>query len=235
MTISPEAEHRPADQHDPEPWPTAASPGDLSRRLAQRRSELRLSREQVAARARVSARYLEFLEKYPGLPTSAVLRQLSVALQTTPSALLGAALEMPPGREPLAGLNRLARIPRAECFRLIAAGGVGRIGFGTASGIVILPVNFAVTANTVVVRTDGGSVIAAHADGEVSFEVDHVDEALEQGWSVLIQGQAHQVLQKTELAHLQRCAEVLPWAGGDRAAYVRITPRRISGRRIVRP
>jgi hypothetical protein len=92
-----------------------------------------------------------------------------------------------------------------------------------------------VTANTVVVRTDGCSVIAAHADGEVSFEVDHVDEALEQGWSVLIQGQAHQVLQKTELAHLQRCAEVLPWAGGDRAAYVRITPRRISGRRIVRP
>ncbi len=178
---------------------------------------------------------MEFLEKYPGLPTGAVLRQLSVALQTTPSTLLGAALKMPSGREPLAGLHRLARIPRAECFRLIAAGGVGRIGFSTASGIVILPVNFAVSANTVVVRTDGGSVIAAHADGEVSFEVDHVDEALEQGWSGLIQGQAHRVLQKTELAHLQRCAEVLPWAGGDRTAYVQITPRRISGRRIVRP
>src|SRR5450631_1186897 len=235
MTISPEAEHRPADQHDPETWPTTAYPGDLSRRLAQRRSELRLSREQVAARARLSVRYLEFLGKYPDGPTGAVLRPLSVALQTTPSALLGAALEMPPGHEPLADLNRLARIPRAECFRLIAAGGVGRIGFSTASGIVILPVNFSVTANTVVVRTDGGSVIAAHADGEVSFEVDHVDEALEQGWSVLIQGQAHRVLQKTELAHLQRCAEVLSWAGGDSAAYVRITPRRISGRRIVRP
>ncbi len=235
MTTSPEAEHRPARQHDLEPWPSTAYPGDLSRRLAQRRSELKLSREQVAARARVSVRYLEFLEKYPGLPTGAVLRQLSVALQTTPSALLGAALEMPPGREPLAGLNTLTRIPPAECFRLLTGGGVGRIGFSTASGIVILPVNFAVTANTLVVRTGGGSVIAAHADGEVSFEVDHLDEALEQAWSVLIQGQAPRVMQKTELAHLQRCAEVLPWAGGDRAAYVRITPRRISGRRIVRP
>ena len=235
MTTSPEAEHRPARQHDPERWPSTAYTGDLSRRLAQRRRELRLSREQVAARARVSVRYLEYLEKYPGLPTGPVLRQLSGALQTTPSALLGAALEMPPGGEPLAALNTLARVPPAECFRLIAGGGVGRIGFSTASGIVILPVNFAVSANTVVVRTDGGSVIAAHADGEVSFEVDHVDEALEQAWSVLIQGQAHRVMQKTELAHLQRCAEVLPWAGGDRAAYVRITPRRISGRRIVRP
>ena len=84
MTISPEAEHRPADQRDPETWPTAAYPGDLSRRLVHRRSELKLSREQVAARSRVSVRYVEFLEKYPGLPTSAVLRQLSVALQTTP-------------------------------------------------------------------------------------------------------------------------------------------------------
>ena len=65
--------------------------------------------------------------------------------------------------------------------------------------------------------------------------MDRVDEALEQAWSVLIQGQAHRVMQKTELAHLQRCAEVLPWAGDDCAEYVRITPRRISGRRIVRP
>ncbi len=222
---------RPVSQ-DAQSWPSAPYPGDLSRRIAQRRAELKLTREQVAARANVTVRYLEFLEKYPGIPTGAVLRQLAAALQTSPVALLGAGTEVPPGRRRQILAHALERIPAAECHQLISAGGIGRIGFTTASGVVILPVNFAVAANTIVVRTDMGSIIAAHADGEVSFEVDHIDEALERAWSVLIQGPAHRVLQRTELAHLQRCADVLPWPQGDRNAYIRITARRISGRRI---
>lgn len=234
MTASPEVQH-PVHPHDASSWPVPPYPGDLSRRLAQRRTELKLSRRQVASRATVSERYLEFLESYPGVPTGAVLRRLAAALQTSASALLGAGTEIPPGGAQAVRPVTMERLSSAECRRLISAGGIGRIGFVTAGGIAILPVNFAVSANTIVARTEEGSVIAAHADGQVSFEVDHIDEALGTAWSVLIQGQAHRVLQQTELAYLQRRCGVLPWPSGTRDAYIRIAAQRISGRRLVRP
>ena len=235
MTASQETEQRPAQPDAGLPWPSPPYPGDLSRRVTQRRQELKLTRQQVAARANVSLRYLEFLENYPGMPTGAVLRQLAAALQTSPAALLGAGVETAPGGGRLPG-NPVTteRLSPAECRQLISCGGIGRIGFPTASGTVILPVNYAIAANTIVIRAGSGSVIAAHGDGDVSFEVDHIDEALEQAWSVLVQGQAHRVLQRTELAHLQRSATLQPWPGGEHDAYIRIAPHRISGRRIVR-
>ena len=49
-------------------WPSPPDPGDLSRRVARRRAELRLSLSQVAARAGMSPRYLEYLERYPARP-----------------------------------------------------------------------------------------------------------------------------------------------------------------------
>ena len=101
-------------------WPSPPYPGDLSRRVAQRRAELKLTRQQVAARANVSLRYLEFLENYPGMPTGAVLRQLAAALQTSPAALLGAGMETPPGngrppsREVTTGAAGAGRMPPAD-------------------------------------------------------------------------------------------------------------------------
>ena len=214
-------------------WPSPPDPGDLSRRIAQRRAELKLTAQQVASRAKVSERYLEYLEKYPSRPTGAALRRLAAALQTSPSALLGGGLEAPPGPRPPIVPRALERIPAAECRQLISAGGIGRIGFATASGIMMLPVNFAVAGDTILVRTGGGTVIDAHADGDVSFEVDRIDEALGQGWSVLVHGHAHRVTQRSELARLQLTVAVRPWPDGDHDVYIRITPRRITGRRVV--
>lgn len=75
-------------------------------------------------------------------------------------------------------------------------------------------------------------MIGAHGDDTVAFEVDHIDEALGQGWSVLVRGQAHRVLQAGELRHVRETAAVVPWAHGPRETYVRIVPSQISGRRI---
>jgi Pyridoxamine 5'-phosphate oxidase len=86
---------------------------------------------------------------------------------------------------------------------------------------------------TIVLRTSAGGIIEAHANDNVTFEVDHVDDALEQGWSVLVRGQAHCVSQQGELRRLQEDAVVWPWPGDGREVYVRIIPRRISGRRII--
>src|SRR5262245_12717593 len=78
------------------PWPSPPNPGDLSGRLAARRTELRLSIAQVAERARVTQRYLEYLENFPALPGAVTLRRLAAALHTTPAALLGAGGDRPP-------------------------------------------------------------------------------------------------------------------------------------------
>jgi nitroimidazol reductase NimA-like FMN-containing flavoprotein (pyridoxamine 5'-phosphate oxidase superfamily) len=66
----------------------------------------------------------------------------------------------------------------------------------------------------------------------VAFEVDHIDEALSQGWSVLVRGQAHRVAHPAEVQVVRRDAVLWPWPGGERDVYVRIIPDTITGRRI---
>ena len=223
---------KPEPRHDDHGWPSPPDPGDLSRRVAQRRAELHMSQAQVAARAGLSLRYLEYLERYPARPNPAALRQLAAALRTTPAALLGAGANVPPGQCRQGDMRLLGKLMPAECRRLITPGGVGRIAFSTTSGPVVVPVNFAVLADTIVVRTAEGTVIDGHANELAALEVDHIDEALCQGWSVLVRGPAHRVVHPAELRRLQEDAVVWPWPGGEREVYVRIVPSEITGRRI---
>ena len=120
----------------------------------------------------------------------------------------------------------------AECFELLEPGGVGRVGFAAADGIMILPVNFAVTRKTIVFRTAPDTLLAVYADGRVSFQADHLDEVLHEGWSVLVHGRAHKVTDEREVKQLENRTRLEPWAAGSRDVYVRITPTRISGRRL---
>ena len=217
-------------------WPVPVDPGDLSRRLAARRVELRLSISQVAWRARIEPRYLAYLENFPGHPDAATLRQLAAALRTTSATLLGAGQEASPGRDPEEACwgsgGLVERLVPSECYRLLGPRGIGRIAFGTASGLAVLPVNYAVTDGTIVIRTGSGSVIAAHGDGPVSFEADHFDLELGQGWSVLVRGDAHRVLQPDELRNLREGCDLRPWPAGEHDLFVRIVASQTTGRRI---
>jgi transcriptional regulator with XRE-family HTH domain len=217
-------------------WTTQPDPADLSRRLTARRAELRLSVSQVAARARVDRRYLEYLESFPGHPDAATLRQLAAALRTTPAALLGAGHEASPGVDPKSACwgstGHLERLSHAECHRLLAPRGLGRIAFTAASGLMVLPVNYTVAGGAIVIRTGAGSLIALHGDGPVTFEADHFDLELGQGWSVLVLGHAHRVLQPGELRHLREECDMRPWPAGEHDLFVRIVPAKLTGRRI---
>ena len=86
----------------------------------------------------------------------------------------------------------------AECLRLLAAGGVGRIGYSGRFGPTILPVNFALHGQTIVFRTGQHSPMGedlrtgmADAAYKVAFEVDEISPATREGWSILVQGAAH--------------------------------------------
>jgi transcriptional regulator with XRE-family HTH domain len=217
-------------------WPAPPDPGDLSRRLATRRAQLRLSLSQVAWRARVEPRYLAYLENFPGHPDAGTLRKLAAALRTTSAGLLGAGQEAPPGHNPRetcwGSVGLVERLVRTECYRLLGPRGIGRIAFGTASGLVVLPVNYAVAEGTIVIRTGSGSLIGVHGDGPVSFEADHFDLEIGQGWSVLIRGDAHRVLQSGELRNLREGCHLRPWLAGEHDLFVRIVPSQVTGRRI---
>ena len=128
--------------------------------------------------------------------------------------------------------HALRTLSPAECFGLLEPGGIGRVGFAAADGIMMLPVNFAVTGKTIIFRTAPDTLLAIYASGPVSFEVDHLDQAHREGWSVLVHGRAHKVTDEHDVKRLEDRTHLEPWAGGARDVYVRIAPTRISGRCI---
>ena len=133
----------------------------------------------------------------------------------------------------LAACGRALRtLSPAECFGLLELGGVGRVGFASADGIMMLPVNFAVTGKGIIFRTAPDTLLALYANAQISFEVDHLDEALREGWSVLVHGRAHTITDEREVKRLEDSIHLEPWAAGARDVYVRIAPTRISGRCI---
>jgi hypothetical protein len=66
----------------------------------------------------------------------------------------------------------------------------------------------------------------------VAFEVDHLDGALSQGWSVLVSGHAQAVTDPETVQRLEEQAYSMPWAGGQRELWIRIEPLGITGRRV---
>jgi nitroimidazol reductase NimA-like FMN-containing flavoprotein (pyridoxamine 5'-phosphate oxidase superfamily) len=119
------------------------------------------------------------------------LHRLAEALRTTPAALLGVGSGPPPGRSGPARRPQLETLEPAEWRRLLAPGGVGRVAFPANPGAEVLPVNYAVVHGDIVFRTASGSVLAANVERmapRAGFEVDHADQALGQGWSVLVIG-----------------------------------------------
>jgi transcriptional regulator with XRE-family HTH domain len=207
---------------------------DLGRRIAEQRDEARLTVADVAERAGMSPQYLSYLESSPtAAPTVATLTRIAAALDVTPSTLEGGGLNVPPGQRAAARNPTLHDLTEDECLALIAPGGVGRFLFVQAGrGPVALPVNFKMDGDDVVFRTSHDSVSTEGVHQQpVSFDVDHLDEALGEGWSVLLTGTAEAVTDAGELRRAE-ALDIRPWAGGDRDNFVRLVPTQITGRRI---
>jgi nitroimidazol reductase NimA-like FMN-containing flavoprotein (pyridoxamine 5'-phosphate oxidase superfamily) len=137
-----------------------------------------------------------------------------------------------PALEPPAREHVLRTLSPAECIGLLEPGGIGGVGFASAEGIMMLPVNFAVTGKVVIFRTAPDTLLALYADAQVSFEADRFDAVRREGWSVLVHGRAHKVTEERAVKRLEDVTHLRPWAPGARDVYVRLAPTRISGRRI---
>jgi nitroimidazol reductase NimA-like FMN-containing flavoprotein (pyridoxamine 5'-phosphate oxidase superfamily) len=155
--------------------------------------------------------------------------------QTSAESSGGSAASRAPAPLGAAGRSRFLRaISPAECFDLLEPGGIGRVGFTAQDSVIMLPVNFSLSGRTIIFRTAPDTLLALHANAHLSFEVDHFDAERQEGWSVLVQGHAHQVTDEREVRHLEDGTHLQAWAPGARDVYVRIAPTHVSGRSIQR-
>lgn len=207
--------------------------GDLGRRLALRRNQLGLTREETAARAGMATGYLRHLEEHPeAAPSAGTLLRLAGVLETTVTELTGGNAERPPGPGRAVRGAGLRRLDAEECWALLGTHGVGRIAVPTVEGPAIVPVNYSIVDGSVVFRTEPHASPARAAGRRVAFEVDRIDEAFSRGWSVLVRGTARAVTDPDEVRRLAERAYGEPWAGGQRPLWLRIDATGISGRRI---
>ncbi|MFB0614712.1 helix-turn-helix domain-containing protein [Streptomyces sp. AGS-58] len=226
-----------AEQGAPEQTPSTAADGppqgDLGRRIERRRTELGLTQEELALRAAMAPSYLAHLERHStAAPEAGTLIRLAGALGTSLAELGGGHAGLPAGIGHAARAPRLSALDEQECRRLLSTHGVGRIAVSTEAAPLVVPVNYSIVDDAVVFRTQPGTLSLQALGREVAFEVDRVDDALSQGWSVVVRGPAEAVTDPDAVRRLAERAWTTPWAGGERDAWVRIGITALTGRRI---
>ena len=121
-----------------------------------------------------------------------------------------------------------------ECWRLLeragASGQVGRIAINREGSPYLIPVNFSVFDEMILIRLRPGFA-AHHLNGAtVTFEIDHAEPYSKRGWSVELEGPAR-LLTYEEVARLGRnVPDPLVMYPGMRVFSIRSD--RISGRSI---
>jgi nitroimidazol reductase NimA-like FMN-containing flavoprotein (pyridoxamine 5'-phosphate oxidase superfamily) len=128
---------------------------------------------------------------------------------------------------------RLEPLTHEECLELLRRGRVGRIAFDVDEFPVILPVNFRLVETSgrvwIALRTRPGNVIE-RAPLHVAFQIDEVDPARHEGWSVLARGTLHPV--DPDAADFNERFDPHPWIEADRESWLIIDPFALTGRRL---
>lgn len=123
----------------------------------------------------------------------------------------------------------LAELTTDECWRLAASQPVGRLAWTSPHGPTVLPVNFAVDGEDVLIRTKAYSEVGRECDDTmVAFQVDSFDQDAHTGWSVLLRGRAH-----FEYDGPKTDSDPDPWVSGPRSLRLRIGISEVTGRRLL--
>jgi nitroimidazol reductase NimA-like FMN-containing flavoprotein (pyridoxamine 5'-phosphate oxidase superfamily) len=124
-------------------------------------------------------------------------------------------------------------LSQEECRVLLSAGLVGRVAVCTPLGPHIVPVNYSVVDDSVVVRTTPYSILGSHARGSIlALEVDQFDYERRHGWSVVARGRADLVTGADELEEVKARWQPHSWAAGSRNLFLRIRWSELTGRRL---
>lgn len=124
---------------------------------------------------------------------------------------------------------------REESESLLRLGVVGRVAVTTPTGPHIIPVNYSVVDDAIVVRTSPYSLLAIHGrDVPIAFEIDDLDHETHHAWSVVARGTSEVVSDPDDLQHILAVWEPRPWADGSRHLVLRLPWSELTGRKLGR-
>jgi uncharacterized protein len=129
--------------------------------------------------------------------------------------------------------SRLLTLDRPTCLALLVGQPVGRLVFTQGALPEVLPVNYRMDGENVLIRLEVGSAAArAVKDCVVAFEVDDIDLNERTGWSVTVVGHAREIV---DLADRERVTalDLQSWAGDGRDHYLGIAAEKVTGRRLI--
>lgn len=128
--------------------------------------------------------------------------------------------------------NGLEMLARREALQLLSTQVIGRIAVTSGALPVILPVNFALVDDEIIIRTTRGTKLDAATRGAVvAFEVDDFNAWAHTGWSVAVTGVSREVTDPAEQAALA-LRHLARWAPADADRIIAISTEIVSGRRI---
>ncbi len=120
-------------------------------------------------------------------------------------------------------------------MHLLASVSLGRIVFTARALPAIRPVSHLVDGDRVVIRTDSHAAIVSELRAEagtiVAYEADAIDLAEHLGWSVIVVGVAHRVIDPDEAAIYRRALR--PWVSGAKDQVIAIHADMVTGFRLV--
>lgn len=128
--------------------------------------------------------------------------------------------------------GRLEELDVRECRRLLAGTTIGRLAYQTIRGPRIIPMNYALVADSIVTCTAPDTEIARIAPKQtVAFEIDQADGYLQRGWSVLVVGELT-VLSAEAIRMLSPGQTPDPWPEGPRSVFLQLGINELTGRRV---
>ena len=128
--------------------------------------------------------------------------------------------------------NGLVVLGRSECLRRLSCASLGRLAVTVGALPVILPVNFLLDLDRVLIRTTTGTKLdAATRHAVVAFEVDDFDGFSHTGWSVCVTGVARKVTDRDDLDYINRLP-LAHWAPDAADHVIALSTEIVTGRRI---
>jgi uncharacterized protein len=124
-------------------------------------------------------------------------------------------------------------IDYGDCLELLRFGELGRVAVVIDGFPLIVPVNYRLVEGPggvwIALRTRPGNFVDRDR-APVAFEVDHVDRAKREGWSVLVRGTLQRV--DPEAADFRLRFDPEPWVPDARDRWLVIEPFSVTGRRL---
>jgi uncharacterized protein len=121
----------------------------------------------------------------------------------------------------------------SQCEAVLRAGVVGRVAVWADDEPHVMPMNYSVVDEAIIMCTTLDGVLGRHARGaKVAFEVDYFDYGYHRGVSVVARGVIEVVEDPGEMAHIRSVWAPRPWAGGDRSLVLRLRWSTLTGRQL---